>query len=380
MAKILWHSCSPWAPSGYGTQTQIWTRELKRLGHEVVISSYWGIQGGATQWEGMTVLPGFGPNYCSNSLFQHAKHFNPDLIITLGDVWVMDPNLLRELPVAHWLPSDCRPMSIADRNVVEATGAHLIAMSKFGFDRFNTAGLPVVYVPHGIDTSVFKPLDNIPELREACGVDDHFVVGLNQANNDAIRKGIPEQMLAFAKFSEHKDDVMMTLHTGAHQEGGQDLESVAENLGILDKIRIVDQYRYTSGMITQQDLNEWYNVIDVLSAATFAEGFGLPIIEAQAAGTPVITTNASSMTEVNPHGQQVDGQPFWNGVHKGWWVSPNVSEIADAYEQAYQDRKNVDSKKLRRFAKTYDYKTVSKAHMQPAVDILLARMAEKQQR
>ena len=154
---------------------------------------------------------------------------------------------------------------------------------------------------------MFKPLDNIPELREASGTEDKFIIGLNQANNDAIRKAIPEQMLAFAKFSEHKDDVMMTLHTGAHQEGGQDLEAVAENLGILDKIRIVDQYRYTSGMITPQDLNEWYNVIDVLSATTYAEGFGLPIVEAQAAGTPVITTNASSMMEVNPH-----------GLHGGW--------------------------------------------------------------
>ena len=238
--------------------------------------------------------------------------------------------------------------------------------------------MPVVYVPHGIDTSLFKPLGNIPELREASGTEDKFIIGLNQANNDAIRKAIPEQMLAFAKFSEHKDDVMMTLHTGAHQEGGQDLEAVAENLGILDKIRIVDQYRYTSGMITPQDLNEWYNVIDVLSATTYAEGFGLPIVEAQAAGTPVITTNASSMMEVNPHGLLVDGQPFWNGVHKGWWISPSVTQITDAYEQAYQDRKNVDVKKLRRFAKTYDYKTVSKAHMQPAIEILVDRMADKQ--
>lgn len=355
----------------------IWTRELKRLGHEIVISTYWGIQGGATQWEGMTVLPGFGSNYCSNSLFQHAKHFTPDLIITLGDVWVMDPNLLVQLPVAHWLPADCRPMSVADRNVVEATAAQLIAMSQFGYDRFKTAGLPVTYVPHGVDTSVFKPLDNVPELRQACGVDDQFVIGLNQANNDAIRKALPEQMLAFAKFAERKDDVLMTLHTGVHQEGGQDLEAVAENLGILDKIRVVDQYRYTSGMITPVDLNEWYNVIDVLSATAFGEGFGLPIMEAQAAGTPVITTNASSMNEVNPLGLHVDGQPFWNGVHKGWWISPNVSQIADAYEQAYQNRKSVDGKKLRGFAETYDYKVVSKAYMQPAVEKLLDVMADK---
>jgi glycosyltransferase involved in cell wall biosynthesis len=100
-------------------------------------------------------------------------------------------------------------------------------------------------------------------------------------------------------------------------------------------------------------------------------------MEAQAAGTPVITTNASSMEEVNPLGLHVDGQPFWNGVHKGWWIAPAVDEIAAAYEQAYQDHKTVDRKKLRHFAQTYDYKRVSKKYMQPAVAELLNRMEAK---
>lgn len=378
MAKIMWHSCAPWAPSGYGTQTAIWTQELQRLGHEVVISSYWGIQGGATQWNGMTILPGFGSNYCSTSLYQHSKQYNPDLIITLGDVWVMSPDLLRELPIAHWLPSDCRPMSLADSNVVNSSGAQLIAMSQFGYDRFQRAGFNPVYVPHAIDSNVFKPLPNREELRRAAGLDeDSFVIGINQANNDAIRKALPEQMLAFSKFAENHPDALLTLHTGVHQEGGQDLEAVAENLGIIDLVRVVDQYRYTSGLITPSDLNEWYNVIDVLSQAVYAEGFGLPIMEAQAAGTPVITTNASSMMEVNPHGYHVDGQPFWNGVHKGWWISPSVTQIVAVYEEAYENRKTYDPKKLRRFAQTYSPTKVSKKYMQPALTELIERVKDK---
>ncbi len=378
MAKIMFHSTAPWACSGYGTQTAIWTQELQRLGHEVVISTYWGIQGGATQWNGMTILPGFGGNYCSASLHQHAKAYNPDLVITLGDVWVMNADLLRELPVAHWLPGDCRPMSLADRNVIEASGAQLIAMSEFGRDRFIRAGFNPVYVPHSVDPDVFKPLPNREELRKAAGLsEDQFVIGINQANNDAIRKALPEQMLAFAKFAETHPGAMLTLHTGVHQEGGQDLEAVAENLGIIDLVRVVDQYRYTAGMISASDLNEWYNVIDVLSATTYAEGFGLPIMEAQAAGTPVITTDASSMAELNPYGVKVGGQPFWNGVHKGWWVNPGISQIVDAYEQAYEERKSVDSKRLRRFAQGYSTAKVSKKYMQPAVETLIERVKDK---
>jgi glycosyltransferase involved in cell wall biosynthesis len=378
MARILWHSCAPWAASGYGTQTAIWTQELQRLGHEVIISTYWGIQGGATQWNGMTILPGYGQQYCSTSLYQHAKAYNPDLVVTLGDVWVTNPDLFRELPIAHWLPADCRPMSLADRNVVESSGAQLIAMSQFGYDRFKRAGFNPVYVPHSIDPNIFKPLPNRDELRRAAGLtEDAFVIGINQANNDAIRKALPEQMLAFAKFAETHPDALLTLHTGVHQEGGQDLEAVAENLGIVDLVRVVDQYRYTSGMITAADLNEWYNVIDVLSQTVYAEGFGLPVMEAQSAGTPVITTDASSVVEINPHGTKVNGQPFWNGVHKGWWISPNITEIVAAYEEAYENRKTVDHKKLRRFAQTYATPKISKKYMQPAVAELIERVKDK---
>lgn len=380
MAHILWHSCAPWAASGYGNQTAIWTRELQKMGHTVTVSTYWGIQGGATQWNGITILPGFGGNYCTQSLYQHAKMFQPDLIITLGDVWVMDPNLLKQLPVAHWLPVDCRPQSVADRNVLDQSGAELIAMSQFGFDRMRTAGYNPVYVPHAVDTDVFRPLENRDTIRESIGLrPEQFVIGLNQANNDAIRKAIPEQMLGFAKFADTHPDSMLTLHTGVHQEGGQDLEAVAENLGILDKVRVVDQYRYTSGMLTSDDLNEWYNVIDVLSQAVYAEGFGLPIVEAQAAGTPVITTMASSMDELNPYGLKVDGKPFWNGVHKGWWIAPDPGMYADALEASYQDWRDgsVDKVKLREFAESYEVSRVAEKYMGPAVDELLVRMKEK---
>ena len=291
MSLVLWHSPTPWSASGYGTQTAIWVRKLTEMGHEVVISSFWGLAGCATQWEGLTVLPGFGGAYCSPSLQQHARHVNPDLVITLGDVWVLDPNVTRELPVAHWLPSDCRPMSMADREKVEISGAQLIAMSKFGHERFRQAGFPSHYVPHGIPFDVWKPAEDRAALRAQRGIDPAaFIIGINAANNDAIRKAAPEMLLAFAKFRASHPDAILALHTGVHCDGGQDLEAVAENLGITDAVMVVDQYRYTAGLIGEADLCDWYNAIDVLLAATYAEGFGLPIVESMACGTPVITT------------------------------------------------------------------------------------------
>ena len=92
MAMILWHCCAPWSASlRVRNPDGDLDAEARDMGHEVVMSAFWGLAGAATVWEGITVLPGFGGQYCSPSLQQHARHVNPDLVITLGDVWVLDP-------------------------------------------------------------------------------------------------------------------------------------------------------------------------------------------------------------------------------------------------------------------------------------------------
>jgi glycosyltransferase involved in cell wall biosynthesis len=349
------------------------------MGHEVFISTFWGLSGSPTAWDGITVLPGFGGNYSSPSLHQHAKHIQPDLVLTLGDVWVLDANLLRELPLAHWLPSDCRPMSTADRNIVEASGAQLLAMSRFGQQRFIDAGFTnALYCPHGLDFQTWKIPEDRGKLREATGIGpDTFVIGVNAANNDAIRKAPSEMLLAFAKFAQSHPDSLLSLHTAVHCDGGQDLECLAENLGITDKVRVVDQYRYSAGLIQPSELADWYGAVDVLLAATYGEGFGLPIVESMACGTPVITTKCSSMEELNPDGIQVDGEPFYNGVHRAWWIRPSVSGMVAALEQAYEQRHDVDPVKLRESVAQYEVGRVAEEHMKPAVDELLERMAAR---
>jgi glycosyltransferase involved in cell wall biosynthesis len=348
------------------------------MGHEVIISAFWGMAGTVTQWNGITILPGFGSNYCSPSLQQHARHVNPDLIISLGDLWVLDPGILAELPIAHWLPSDCRPMSTADRSVAETAGPQLIAMSRFGQERFKAAGFHACYVPHGISLDTFKPPADKAALREKAGLDPGtFVIGVNSANNDPFRKALPETMLAFARFIKDRPDSVLALHTGVHQDGGQDLEAIAENLGITDKCAVVNQYRYTSGLITAAEMADWYGMTDVLCAATQGEGFGIPVVEALACGVPVITTQCSAMEELNPDGISVGGQPFWNGTHRAWWLTPSVTELRQAFEQAREQRPDADPVKLRESVVQYEVDAVAEKYMGPVVDTLAGRMAAR---
>lgn len=56
------------------------------------------------------------------------------------------------------------------------------------------------------------------------------------------------------------------------------------------------------GYVELTDLVTIYNLADISLLVSFAEGFGFPILEGQSVGTPVITSNISSMPEIAGEG------------------------------------------------------------------------------
>ncbi|RJQ27582.1 glycosyltransferase family 1 protein [Candidatus Parcubacteria bacterium] len=63
-----------------------------------------------------------------------------------------------------------------------------------------------------------------------------------------------------------------------------------------------DPDKHVLGFVPTADLVAVMNLAQVVLLPSFYEGFGLPILEAQACGTPVITSNISSMPEVAGEG------------------------------------------------------------------------------
>ena len=53
------------------------------------------------------------------------------------------------------------------------------------------------------------------------------------------------------------------------------------------------------GYVPQSDLPKLLSAASVMAYPSFYEGFGMPLLEAMAAGTPVLTSNCSSMPEVS---------------------------------------------------------------------------------
>lgn len=382
--RILIHSNAPWVPTGYGQQVALLAPRLQAMGHEIFISSFYGLHGKPSNWNGIHVLPGGYEGYGNDIVWDHARHVKADITLILVDAWVMAVHPGQGLNVVNMVPVDCNPLSTMDEERLKVSGAMPFAISKHGMKMLEDAGFKPYYTPHGIDTKLFAPAKNRLEIRDEIKVGPQtFVIGLNAANKDAVRKGFPEQILAFAEFHERHPDSLLMIHAMTQSPGALTLTHIIDKAGypgLKDAIRFTDQYSLLSGMVQPQNISAWYSALDLLSACSFGEGFGLPIIEAQACGTPVVVTDFSAMTELCGSGWMVTGEKFWNGAHRSWWLKPNVGSIVKAYEQAFKTRENgsidLRRRRARKFALQYDADLVMTEFWEPALKAVEERLAK----
>lgn len=111
MTKLIWHSNSPWSPTGYGMQTNLFLPHLKKHYPEIACSAFYGLEGAPITWDGIPILPGLGGTFGDEMIVRHAERFfggdpRNGLVVTLMDVWVLDPGHMADLNAACWVPID----------------------------------------------------------------------------------------------------------------------------------------------------------------------------------------------------------------------------------------------------------------------------------
>jgi glycosyltransferase involved in cell wall biosynthesis len=99
------------------------------------------------------------------------------------------------------------------------------------------------------------------------------------------------------------------------------------------------------------------------------EGFGIPAIEAQACGTPVVVSDASAQPELIGEGWAVRGQPWFDVPQKSWLMAPSVPDIVEALELAYQRGRSRSDKAIE-FAQQYDADKVFSEMWVPTLEAL----------
>lgn len=340
--RILLHSNAPWVPSGYGRQCHLVAQILRDLGHDVVISAMSGLNGAPVEWDRFLVLPHGRMSYGVDMLIGHARLVQAELVLTLMDTYQLWPiaEQLRELNVASWMPIDTSTLGRPDREMLARSGARPIAMSHHGLVQLRAAGWDnALFAPHmhEIGEEEFAELQAArDEDRERHGLADKFVIGICAANKDQFRKGFFEQLRAFKGFATEHEDAVLLLHTQAQDASGVDLQQLVKDIGIEERVKFTPIYEQLSGQTDPEYMSHWFGTLDLLSNCSYGEGFGVPMLEAQAVGTPVAATRCSAMADLGRAEWLIEGEPFWNYVHESEWTKPGVANIRRAYGKAHR--------------------------------------------
>jgi len=387
--KILWHSNAP-APmsnTGYGNQTALFAPRFRGAGHDIAISCMTGMSGFPSEWDGIPLLPAGLGAYSADILEPHARrHFgrDPGLVIVHYDAWAIGPEAVMGLATAGWTPVHSHPMSHGDRLFYKLSGAYPISFSRHGVKMMKAAGLSPAYVPHGVDTSVFTPMS--PEARararEQVGIDpDTFVVSVVAANKgtDPPRKAWGENFTAFREFLDRhpRAKAMMLVHSlPATPDGfGLDMRPLISHLGLGGHVKFSDDYGQVAGLFSDSYVARLLGCSDVHCLPSYGEGFGLPSLQAQACGIPVITADNSAQAELTGAGWAAKCQPYWHHRDQANWHTPLISSVAECLGKAYRAHRKPErwaelSAQAREFALGYDADTVMKRDWAPVLEML----------
>lgn len=368
-------SNNPGVPTGYGVQAKMLVDRLMRHNVDTAVLSNYGTEGAMSSYQSpygeVPIYPRGMTGYSADVLKRyHERHLAgreiSNFVLTLYDVWVYQGiKELDSLDFVSWTPIDHITMPPKVGEWCKQDNVYPLAMSPYGQRTFEILGIESTYIPHAVDTSVFKPTYEIEKtpIREYLGLkDSDFVVGMvaaNKANGQIHRKAFAENLMAFSMFKKSHPDAYLYIHTMPTKEhGGFGIVNLCKLLGIdPDSILFPDPERYFFGY-SDEEMAALYTGMDVLLHASYGEGFGVPAIEAQAAGTRVIASNwAASQDLVSDDGWLVDGQPFWDEAQLSMFQIPAIPSIVQALTNAYNAPRGRSEASLE-FASQFEVETV----------------------
>jgi glycosyltransferase involved in cell wall biosynthesis len=293
--------------------------------------------------------------------------FDADLFISLQDIFMFQPGPLLCLS-AVWMPLHFLPvehptvLSLADFDLqlpISGWGALLLEQLHGEKHCDNNKSLRHIdVVPHGRNPDIFKQLDNFDKaaFRASWGWPaDAFVCLLIASNSEESgRKAFDAQIQAFQQFADTEPRAWLHIHSEVAR--AYDIGRLLETWGAWDQrpnnVDISDNRMRTDGgayirgrqvsvshnkqllNVKEDELVQLYNAADVLLAATCSEGCGVPILEAQMCGCPVVTTRATAMWEETMLGISVKPEQWIARMdfNSGWYL-PHSKGIAAALRE-----------------------------------------------
>jgi glycosyltransferase involved in cell wall biosynthesis len=137
----------------------------------------------------------------------------------------------------------------------------------------------------------FRPLEHtefLDLIRQRYGLPNGFILYVGTIEP---RKNLVRLLHAFERLRRDGYPSHDLVLVGSRGWRDGDVFRSVERLGLRDVVRVL-------GYVPTKDLVALYNVADALVFPSMHEGFGLPVVEAMACGTPVVTSPNGSLAEV----------------------------------------------------------------------------------
>jgi glycosyltransferase involved in cell wall biosynthesis len=148
-----------------------------------------------------------------------------------------------------------------------------------------------IHVVHEAAAPSFQPIRDprvLERVRQRYELADRFVLYVGTIEP---RKNLPKLIEGFARRRNSGEIPHQLVCAGPYGWLSRDIED------LIDRLQIEQSVRFT-GYVPFDDLAALYSLAEMFVFPSLYEGFGLPVIEAMACGTPVITGHVAALTEV----------------------------------------------------------------------------------
>lgn len=127
--------------------------------------------------------------------------------------------------------------------------------------------------------------EKISSIREKYSIPERFILYVGRIN---VRKNLVRLIQALSKIQDHEVKLVIV---GERNWKAENLEPIIEKSGVQERVVFL-------GYVPDEDLPAVFQMATVFAYIPIVEGFGLPPLESMSCGTPVVTSNVSSIPEV----------------------------------------------------------------------------------
>ena len=180
------------------------------------------------------------------------------------------------------VPRSCRR---ADHIITVSESSKRDLVNLYGL---NPAQISVTYLGPDVGYRPEDKLESRQRLKERYGIEDDIILYVGAIQP---RKNIPRLLSAFAQLKSQRRLPHKLVIVGPKAWLSAEAFRALDNNPAKRDVLV-------TGYVSRTDLPYFYNAAAVFVYPSMCEGFGLPVVEAMACGTPTITSRGSSLEEI----------------------------------------------------------------------------------